>query len=107
MLGMEWYSSVVAYPLNIGGRPAASWPAFGPPGLEVTLLCAGLFGFLAFLYGARLPHMYHPAFEAAALERTSHDRHALVLKTKDTADYERARQLLLDADALTVTEIGT
>ncbi|MEP6769252.1 MAG: DUF3341 domain-containing protein, partial [Acidobacteriota bacterium] len=25
---MQWFSSVVDYPINVGGRPLASWPAF-------------------------------------------------------------------------------
>ena len=29
--GLEYWSSVIAYPLNIGGRPLHSWVAFIPP----------------------------------------------------------------------------
>ena len=64
MFSMETWISVIAYPLNIGGRPLYSWPAFIVPAYEWTILWAGLsaaFGMLA-LNG--LPQLYHPLFNA-------------------------------------------
>lgn len=61
---METWISAIAYPLNIGGRPLFSWPAFIIPAYEWTILFAGLsaaFGMLA-LNG--LPQPYHPLFNA-------------------------------------------
>ena len=55
---------MLAYPLNIAGRPTYSWPAFIVPAYEWTILWAGLsaaFGMLA-LNG--LPSLYHPLFNA-------------------------------------------
>ena len=64
MFSMETWISVIAYPVNIGGRPLYSWPAFVVPAYEWTILWAGLsagFGMLA-LNG--LPQLYHPLFNA-------------------------------------------
>jgi len=64
MFTFETWVSVLAYPLNIGGRPLYSWPAFIVPAYEWTILFAGLsaaFGMLA-LNG--LPSLYHPLFNA-------------------------------------------
>jgi Protein of unknown function (DUF3341) len=61
---METWVNVFAYPLNIGGRPLFSWPAFIIPAYEWTILFAGLsaaFGMFA-LNG--LPQLYHPVFNA-------------------------------------------
>jgi Protein of unknown function (DUF3341) len=64
MFCLETWVSTLAYPLNIGGRPTYSWPAFIVPEYEWTILFAGLsacFGMLA-LNG--LPSLYHPLFNA-------------------------------------------
>src|SRR5262249_10343814 len=57
--GLEYWASVIEYPMNIGGRPVNSWPAFIVPAFETTILFAAgtaVFGMLA-LNG--LPHPYH------------------------------------------------
>jgi hypothetical protein len=62
-LGMQVYSAAYDYPLNIGGRPLHSWPAFVPIAFELTILgacLAALFGMLAL---NRLPRPHHPIFD--------------------------------------------
>ena len=59
---LEWYSAVYDYPINVGGRPLMSWPAFLPPAIEMTLPGAAVFGIIAMLMESRLPRLYHPLF---------------------------------------------
>ncbi len=72
--GLEYWTQVIAYPMNIGGRPFHAWVSFIPPAFETTILFAAfaaVFGMLA-LNG--LPQPYHPVFNGqrfAWLARTS------------------------------------
>lgn len=103
---IEWYSAVFAYPLNVGGRPLASWPAFLPPALEFTLLGAALAGVIAMLAGNRLPRVRHPLFEMAAFTRASSDRFFLLLRAQDTGfDAAAARGFLESLAPLAISEV--
>lgn len=70
-LGLQLYSATVAYPINSGGRPLASLPAFIPTTFEFGILFAALAGFVSFLAGARLPRPHHPIFDARGFERAT------------------------------------
>lgn len=64
MFGLETWISVWAYPLNIGGRPYYSWPAFVVPAYEWTILFAGLSAAFGMIAMNGLPMLYHPLFNA-------------------------------------------
>ncbi|HUH86021.1 MAG TPA: DUF3341 domain-containing protein [Stellaceae bacterium] len=81
--GVQYWAAAVDYPLNVGGRPCGSWPAFTVSAFEVTLLCAVTVGFVAFLVFCRLPLLYHPVFTLEDFERASHDRFFLCVEAKD------------------------
>ncbi|HEY1899315.1 MAG TPA: DUF3341 domain-containing protein [Steroidobacteraceae bacterium] len=103
---VEWYSAVINYPLNVGGRPPASWPAFLPPALEMTLLGAAVFGVVAMLSSARLPRLHHPLFAVHAFERATSDRFFLLLRADAPGfDLPRTRRLLGALQPLAVTEV--
>ena len=46
---LQWYSAVVDYPINAGGRPLHSWPSFIPATFELAVLGAALAAFFGFL----------------------------------------------------------
>jgi hypothetical protein len=75
---IQWFSAVLDYPINSGGRPLNSWPAFLFVPYEAAILFAGGIGVLAWLWICGLPKLYHPLFNAAVVERASQDRFILV-----------------------------
>jgi len=69
-----WWCSTVAYPINIGGRPLHSAPAFIPITFECGVLLSALTAFFGTLAYMGYPRLYHPVFESAGFRRASVDR---------------------------------
>jgi hypothetical protein len=75
--------NTVDYPLNVGGRPLDSWPAFIPSTLIVAILWAGAATLIGLLLILRLPRLHHPVFEVHGFERASNDRFFLCILSDD------------------------
>jgi hypothetical protein len=80
---IQYWDEAVNYPLNVGGRPYNSWPAFAVSTFEFMLLAAVTAGFLGMLAASGLPRLYHPIFEARAFERASRDRFVICIEAAD------------------------
>ncbi len=103
---MEWFANVVSYPINIGGRPLHSWPAFIPITFELTVLGAALTAFFFSLGLSGLPKPYHPMFNLPQFERASQDRFFLCIEAGDTLfDLEDTRVFLQSLKPLLVEEV--
>jgi hypothetical protein len=72
-----WWVSTKAYPLNIGGRPLHSFPAFIPITFECGVLMSALTSFFGTLALLGYPKLYHPVFESPSFRRASIDRYFL------------------------------
>ena len=82
--GLEYWSSVISYPMNIGGRPFHSWVSFIPPAFETTILFASFGAVLGMLALNGFPRPYHPVFNVEEFAKNaSNDRFYLVIEATD------------------------
>ena len=70
-LAMQTYMNTIDYPLNVGGRPLLSLPAWVPITFELGVLLAAFGIFFGLLGLSRLPQPYHPVFEHDAFRSAS------------------------------------
>lgn len=104
--GMCWYANVISYPLNIGGRPHNSWPAWIPITFEITVLFAALSGAIGMLFLNGLPRLHHPVFDIPHFERASTDRFFLCIEAADPLfNPEAVRSLLESTRPLSISEV--
>jgi hypothetical protein len=93
------------YPLNVGGRPLNSWPAFIPITFELTVLGTALTGVITFLILAGFPRLDHPVFSVPEFRRASQDRFFLLWRTASGQDEAEARNFFAQARAETTAEV--
>jgi hypothetical protein len=92
---MQWFSAAVHYPINVAGRPLASWPMFIPITFELTILFASFTAVLGMLGANKLPMPYHPVFNAPRFAMASRDRFFLSIEAADPIfDPTRTRDFL-------------
>ena len=80
---LQYWTSVIDYPMNIGGRPFASWPAFVVPSYELTILFSALTATIAMIVANGLPQPYHPVFNVPRFSLASSDKFFLVIEVDD------------------------
>jgi hypothetical protein len=104
--GTQWYSSVISYPMNAGGKPPDSWPTFIPITFEMTILGAATAAILALIWFTGLPEPYHPVFNVPGFQRASQDRFFLAIEIQDRKfDQNETRSFLQNLGALAVAEV--
>lgn len=101
-----WYSAVIDYPINVGGRPLHSWPSFLPPTFEITILGAAFAAVLGMLIANGLPRLHHPLFDVPEFDLATRNRFFLFLPADDPAfEAGRSRRFLDDLQPLLVREV--
>ena len=103
---LQYYTSVIAYPMNIGSRPYNSWPAFMVITFEGAVLLAAVFGFTGMLALNKLPMPYHPAFNAPSFSRASRDGFFLcIFETDPKYDDAETTAFLESLKPVSVNEV--
>lgn len=104
---LQWYSAVVDYPLNIGGRPLHSWPSFIPPTFEIAVLGGAFGAVIATFWASGLPKLVHPLFSAPEFDLATRNRFFLCLRASDpTYHLGRSVQMLADLQPLMMREVA-
>ena len=106
--GIALYSTTVAYPINVGGRPLHAWPPFALLAFEGGILGGTIAAFLGMLVLTRLPTYHHPVFDFAGMDFARGRCFVLMVSASD-ARYDRGAlgKLLTQIGATQVAEVGT
>ena len=103
---MQYYLAVYEYPLNVGGKPFNSWPAFIPITFEMTILCAALAAVFGMLALNKLPQPYHPVFNAPNFALATRDHFFLVVEANDARyDHDEVTEFFKGLGAREVTDV--
>jgi Protein of unknown function (DUF3341) len=104
--GLQFWASTMAYPLNVGGRPLHSWPAFIPVTFETTILAAALSAVLGMLALNGLPQPFHPVFNVPRFALASRNRFFLCIEAADPKfNIDSTRRFLESLGAREVTTV--
>jgi hypothetical protein len=105
-LALQYWVSVIEYPITVAGKPYFSWPMFVPITFETTILAAALSAVFGMLALNGLPMPYHPVFNVPQFALASRDRFFLCLEATDPLfDRTTTRQFLERMAPRSVAEV--
>jgi hypothetical protein len=103
---VQWWCNARDFPLNVGGRPLNSAPAFIPITFESAVLFASVTGFFVMLGFCGFPRLYHPLFEVEGFSRASVDRFWIGVDDTDPCFDDRLPDRLSSMGALRCVRLG-
>jgi hypothetical protein len=105
---LQWWINTISYPVNIGGRPYHSWPAFIIVTFEMTILFGGLAAVFGMLVLNGLPQPYHPLFNVDRFSFVTRDRFFIaIFASDDKYDLVETREFLQTLHPHSISEVPT
>ena len=104
--GLQYWISVINYPLMVGGRPFHSWPSFIPVSYELMILFASFAAVISLIVFNGLPMPYHPVFNVERFSMASNDRFFLCIEAEDpNFDREKTTKFLEQTRSSRVSDV--
>ena len=104
---MQYYVTVIDFPINVGGRPLHSWPSYIIITFELTILFGAISAVLGLLGLCGLPMPYHPAFNVPRFALASRNRFFLCIEARDPLfDRDQTSEFLVSLEPREVSEVA-
>jgi hypothetical protein len=104
---LQYYVTVVYFPINIAGRPLHSWPAYIIITFEMTILVAAISAVLGLFALCGLPMPYHPTFNVPRFVQASRNRFFLCIEATDPLfDHDKTIDFLETLEPREVSEVA-
>ena len=103
---LEWWTSAVAYPLVIAGKPLFSYQAYGPVAFAIMVLTSAFVALFGMLALNKLPMLYHKIFDTKMAATINIDGFILSVTSDDPQfDPLRTRAFLEQIGARDLEEV--
>lgn len=99
---LTWWTSAVNWPVNIGGKPMFSLPAFVPIIFELTILFAALSSVGAMFYLCNMPQIDPPVIDP---DLTSHKFAIFIPENETGYDFAKIEKIFKDLGAAEVKKV--
>jgi len=104
---LQYFVTVIYFPINVAGRPLHSWPSYIVITFELTILFGALATVLGMMGLCGLPMPYHPAFNVPRFSAASRDRFFLCIEATDPMyNLQTTSRFLESMEAKEVSEVA-
>jgi uncharacterized membrane protein len=104
---LQYFVTVIYFPINVAGRPLNSWPSYVVITFELTILFGAIATVLGLLALCGLPMPYHPVFNVPRFSAASRDRFFLCIEAADPMfNLQTTSRFLESMEAKEVSEVA-